>query len=247
VSTCSFSYSPGQPTGTWRWTSFLGRPGGERGAPASAHAKRRRPRSAVDTHASHALATHDHPFPPGPIRAATTKPLADHSDTSNPLRPNVGCPAAPTHSRIQRGADSADAAAADTGRVSVRTPRNAPVVDTGRLDTGRPPDQLDGRADGGQRTGPSDERRGRRPDIFDGHDDGGRRLGGANLRGDDTCRRGDRGGCAALLGMKPRLGALLSCVGFGWYEERAMGQRKGKGVRGQAGEEGGWRCLRGWW
>jgi hypothetical protein len=30
-----------------------------------------------------------------------------------------------------------------------------------------------------------------------------------------------------------RCGALLSCVGFGWYEERAMGQRKGKGVRGQ--------------
>jgi hypothetical protein len=27
-------------------------------------------------------------------------------------------------------------------------------------------------------------------------------------------------------------------LGFGWYQERAMGQRKGKGVRGQAGEEG---------
>jgi hypothetical protein len=26
-----------------------------------------------------------------------------------------------------------------------------------------------------------------------------------------------------------RLGALLSCVGFGWYEERAMGRRKGEG------------------
>src|SRR5512132_63661 len=41
-----------------------------------------------------------------------------------------------------------------------------------------------------------------------------------------------------------RLGALLSCVGFGWYEERAMGLRKGEvcGVRlvrecgGRAGE-----------
>jgi len=33
-----------------------------------------------------------------------------------------------------------------------------------------------------------------------------------------------------------RLGALLSCVGVGWYEERAMGQRKGEGVRGRAVE-----------
>jgi hypothetical protein len=33
-----------------------------------------------------------------------------------------------------------------------------------------------------------------------------------------------------------RLGALLSCVGFGWYERRATGQRKGKRVRGQAGK-----------
>jgi hypothetical protein len=30
---------------------------------------------------------------------------------------------------------------------------------------------------------------------------------------------------------------LLSCVGFGWYEERAMGQRKGEWVQGQVGEE----------
>jgi hypothetical protein len=27
---------------------------------------------------------------------------------------------------------------------------------------------------------------------------------------------------------KRRLGALLSCVGFGWYEGRAMGLRKGE-------------------
>jgi hypothetical protein len=42
-------------------------------------------------------------------------------------------------------------------------------VDTGRLDTGRPRDQVDGHPHGGQ----SDELRGRRPDILDGHDDGG--------------------------------------------------------------------------
>jgi hypothetical protein len=40
----------------------------------------------------------------------------------------------------------------------------------------------------------------------------------------------------ALPAAKRRLGALLSCVGFGWYEERAMGQRKGEGVRGRAVE-----------
>jgi hypothetical protein len=42
-----------------------------------------------------------------------------------------------------------------------------------------------------------------------------------------------------LLGRLPakrRLGALLSCVGFGWYEGRAMGLRKGEGVRGRVGE-----------
>ena len=33
---------------------------------------------------------------------------------------------------------------------------------------------------------------------------------------------------------KARLGALLSCVG--WYEGRAMGLRKGEGVRGRVGE-----------
>jgi hypothetical protein len=37
-----------------------------------------------------------------------------------------------------------------------------------------------------------------------------------------------------------RPGALLSCVGFGWYEGRAMGQRKGEWVRGQAGEQCQW-------
>ena len=34
-----------------------------------------------------------------------------------------------------------------------------------------------------------------------------------------------------------RLGALLSCVGVGGYEERAMGRRKGEVCGGQAGEK----------
>jgi hypothetical protein len=120
VSTCSLPCSPANRPAPWRWTSFLGQPGGERGAAACATAKRR-PRSAVDTRAGHALPTFDHPSQPGRIRAATTKPLGDHSDTSNPGPPNVACPAAPT-SGMQRGPDSADAEATDTGRLAVRTP-----------------------------------------------------------------------------------------------------------------------------
>jgi hypothetical protein len=41
-----------------------------------------------------------------------------------------------------------------------------------------------------------------------------------------------------------RLGALLSCVGVGGYEQRAMGQRKGKGVRSRAGQGVLMGCLR---
>jgi hypothetical protein len=40
--------------------------------------------------------------------------------------------------------------------------------------------------------------------------------------------------CSAAPPAKARLGALLSCVG--WYEGRAMGLRKGEGVRGRVGE-----------
>jgi hypothetical protein len=55
----------------------------------------------------------------------------------------------------------------------------------------------------------------------------------------------------ALPAAKRRLGALLSCVGFGWYEGRAMRQKKGERVWGQAGGECGWECCLGaevaWW
>ena len=44
------------------------------------------------------------------------------------------------------------------------------------------------------------------------------------------------GSCSVASPAKRRLGALLSCVGFGWYEGRAMGLRKGEGVRGRVGE-----------
>ena len=55
----------------------------------------------------------------------------------------------------------------------------APVaLDTGRVDTGRPPDPVDRRPPGGQRTRTGDQWRVRRPDILDGH--GHRRLGWPN-------------------------------------------------------------------
>jgi hypothetical protein len=38
-------------------------------------------------------------------------------------------------------------------------------------------------------------------------------------------------------GRHPGGRALLSCVGFGWYEGRAMGLRKGEWVQSQVGEE----------
>ena len=45
------------------------------------------------------------------------------------------------------------------------------------------------------------------------------------------------GGCSvAPPAAKRRLGALLSCVGVGGYEGRAMGLRKGEGVQGWSGE-----------
>jgi hypothetical protein len=179
VSTCSFSYS--QPTD---------RHPGAGPAPLVGQAANAAPQPvrmrcggpglpSTLVRATHCQRT-TIPSPPGPIRAATTQPLADHSDTSNPMRPDVGGPAAPTHARIQRGADSADAAAADTGGVSVRTPgsrRSGGHRSRGHQTSARP---LDGRPPGGQRT-----RTGRRMACpasgqLDGHGDGDRRLGWPN-------------------------------------------------------------------
>jgi hypothetical protein len=126
---------------------------GERGAAACAPAKRR-PRSAVDPRGSRALPTLDHPVPARPIRAATTKQLTDHSDTSNRVRQRW-LSAAPTYSgssavrtaRLQRPRtpDACPSGHPDhTGRVDTRR-MDTGRMDTGRADTGRPPDQLDGR------------------------------------------------------------------------------------------------------
>jgi hypothetical protein len=98
--------------------------GGE-ATPAACARAVRRPRSAVDPRASHPRPTQHHPFPSGPMRAD------DHAARgprrpSNPLRQR-GRLAAPSHSRVQRGPDSAAA--------EPRTPEARP---SGHLDgTGR--------------------------------------------------------------------------------------------------------------
>jgi hypothetical protein len=88
--------------------------------------------------------------PLGPCGQSAAPP-ADHGGTSNPCAQR-GRPAAASHSRVQRGADSTAA--------EPRTPKARPSghldgtgrLDTRRVDTGRPRDRLDGRPHGGQRT-----------------------------------------------------------------------------------------------
>jgi hypothetical protein len=132
------------------------------------------------------------PCPPGPIRAATTKPLTDHRDPSNPVHQPWSVPphrCSPDPARLQRprtpdGCPSGHPdhpGRVDTGR-----------VDTGRVDTGRVDTRPVGRtsvrtADSGR--GHSDERRGRCPDILDGHDDGDRRMGSQSSLGLPRLRR----------------------------------------------------------
>jgi hypothetical protein len=112
-------------------------------------------RAAVNARASHPLPTFDHPSPLlGPIRAATTTPLAGRSDPSNPVRqPWPVLPHRPPGSSVVRTARRQrprppDARVSghpdhpgrvDTGRVDTGR------LDTGRLDTGDPPDQVNGR------------------------------------------------------------------------------------------------------
>ena len=113
-----------------------------------------------------------------------------HGDTSNPVR--QPWPVRRTDVfRIQRGADSATAAAADTGRACLSGhPDHTGRVDIGRLDTGRPPDQLDGRPSA-WRTADADRATNGVTSVrtsLDGHD-GDRRLGGPTSLGLPRVRR----------------------------------------------------------
>jgi hypothetical protein len=90
------------------------------------------------------------PSPPGPLRAATTRPLGTTA-TRRTSAPTVACPG-------HRRSGSSAVRTARTQRPRTPDaclsghPDHAGRVDTGRLDTGPPPDQLDGRPHGGQRT-----------------------------------------------------------------------------------------------
>jgi hypothetical protein len=135
----------------------------------------RRPRSAGDPRASHPRPTQHHPFPSGPYagrrprRPRTTAARRTHCAQR-------GRPAAPSHSRVQPGADSTAAeprtpegrpsghldgtGRVDTGRVDTGR------VDTGRVDTGRPRDRSTDVRTADRGRGQGDDRRGRRPDIL---------------------------------------------------------------------------------
>jgi hypothetical protein len=153
VSTCSFC----APPALWRRVSSLGRQaassapdpvripgGGVTGGPAL-------PSTLV-------RATHCQrwtiPSLPGPIRATTSKPLTDHSDTSKLVREMW--PAPPR--RCIPGSSAVRTAWMQRPRTPDAClsghPDRTGRVDTGRLDTGplRPTSWLDGRPHGGQRT-----------------------------------------------------------------------------------------------
>ena len=235
--------APSQPTGILRWTSSHGRPGGERHAVASADPMEgpvwRRPLGEPRTAEPTTI-----PSPPGP-NSGSDDPATRRSQRH--LAPRCAQRwAAPPHRRMPgssavRTAPTPPRPRSPQACLSGHQDR-AGRVDTGRVDTGRPPDQWTDVRPADSGPGHRDQWRVRRPDILDGH----LRLGWAQTPlGLPRLRRSAihdgsavttpaaaavtaaaTDSRAAPLGRKPRLGALLSCVGFGWYERRAMGLRK---------------------
>jgi len=115
VSTCS-SHAPRHPAAT--------RPGGQ-AAPQPGSRPSRRTWATVDPRASQGRPTSHHCFPSGPM------PAGDHAARGprrhvDPLRPTEGRPTTPSHSRAQRGPDSAAAPrtpeACPSGHLMHRTP-----------------------------------------------------------------------------------------------------------------------------
>jgi hypothetical protein len=236
---------PHQPTGTWPWTSSPGRPGGERGAAAWRPAKQRQVwrRPSCEPRMANVRPSFARQARFGSDDQAAHRPQRP----VEPGAPTVAGPAAPMYS-----GSSAVAAAADTGRVSVRTPgshrscghqarghRMHGHRTRGHRTSTRPVGRTSVRmADSGR--GQSDERRGRRPDILDGTTTA---TAGWAAKARSGCRVGGARqpyNAAAVAGQlrsatrhEAAPGALLSCVGFGGYEERATGLRKGEvcGVR----------------
>jgi hypothetical protein len=224
VSSCSCS-CPSQPTGTLRWT-----------APMSARRRARRRSRRGSIQAAGLPSTLSEPGTAEPTTIPS--PPAPHSGQRRPSHwPTIATYrtrraqtwAAPPHRRMP------GSSAVRTARTpGPRSPEACPSGHqdrAGRVDTGRPPDPVDRRPPGGQRTRTGDQWRVRRPDILDGH--GHWRLGWPNPLGLPGRRRSAihdgsavttpaaaavtaaaPGSRTAPLGMKPRLGALLSCVGL---------------------------------
>jgi len=151
-----------QPTGTLALDQLPCRPGGE-AAPQPVRLRWGGP-ALVSTlaRATHGQPQH-HLFPSGPMRAVdrAARGLRRHIE---PMRPTGT--ARRTEPQIQRGADSALQSRGHRRPVRPDTWIAPDAWDTGRMDTGRPRDRLDGRPHGGQRTRTGDDRRGRRPDIL---------------------------------------------------------------------------------
>jgi hypothetical protein len=181
VSTCSFR----APPALWRRVSSLGRQ-----AASSTPEPVRIPGGCVNggpaLPSTLVRATHCQRWTSLPRQARFGRRRASRSPTTAIRRTwcaRRGLPRRTDVFRIQRSADSLDAEAADTGRLSVRTPgshRSRGHRSPGHRTSARPVGWTDVRtADSGR--GQSDERRGRRPDTLDGHDDGDRRPDGATL------------------------------------------------------------------
>jgi hypothetical protein len=248
--TCSFSCSPANRPASWRWTSSLA----GHGAAACARAMRR-PRSAVDPRASHPRPTQHHPFPSGPMRAG------DHAARGprrhvEPIAPNEDGPphraipgSSPVRTARLQSHGHRRPVRPDTWMAPVAWTPDAWTPDvrvTDRTDV-RLTDRTDVRtADRGRgqaTTGVAGVRTSSRPATT---------RWAARPRPDPSVwgRLATHDGSAATTPAPrpwppplnncpappstPRLGALLSCVGVGGYEGRAMGLRKGEGVLGQA-------------
>jgi hypothetical protein len=204
--------------------AYPGRPRGRAGhCPTTS--RRRRPGPNRRLGWPSACASFEHEAPTQADHEPVMDAAGDHADPGHPSH-TAACPTAALQDLTSAGQRTRQRT--DTGQ---RTP------DSGHLDAQTPaPDTGRGRGQGDEgaagirtswATTPSDRTLGR-PTVF---------LWTAPAALDSPCRLGGEAAFQReiasrrqLLGrsarVERRLGALLSCVGFGWYEERAMGLRK---------------------
>jgi hypothetical protein len=167
VSTCSVPGLPVTRPTPWAWTSA-------RVVPAARQRRSRDAGQAAALGCGAPRASQAGPTPRIPSRQArcsqATTPPADHG-VHRPVVPNRGRPTTPSHSRVQRGADSAAAAprtpgACPSGHLMHRTRghRTRGHRTRGRSTSARPVGRTSPRRDRGR--GQGNDRPGRRPDIL---------------------------------------------------------------------------------